>query len=241
MDCDGNITVKNTQIKEFGFGIAVGASTDNTLSGNIIVNNGGNGRLDGNENHFISNIITNNGNYGILLYFSHNNTLLENNITGNKLGIYLYGSTYNNISGNSITTNIGAGLWFFGSHYNEVVSNNVTDNQISMHFELQCLNNTIYHNNFVNNDIQFISDTGSVNSWDNGVEGNYWSNYNGTDNNDDGIGDTPYVIAESNQDNYPSMNQYIIPEFPSWTVLPMLVMITIAVIICRNKLKRKSS
>jgi hypothetical protein len=46
---------------------------------------------------------------------------------------------------------------------------------------------------------------GSVNSWDNGVEGNYWSDYHGADANRDGIGDTPYLIDETNKDNYPLM------------------------------------
>jgi hypothetical protein len=43
------------------------------------------------------------------------------------------------------------------------------------------------------------------NSWDNGGEGNYWSNYTGTDANGDGVGDTPYVIGDSNIDNSPLM------------------------------------
>ena len=50
----------------------------------------------------------------------------------------------------------------------------------------------------------------SVNIWDNGFEGNYWDNYNGTDGDGNGIGDTPYIINENNQDNYPLVN--VIPE-----------------------------
>ncbi len=54
----------------------------------------------------------------------------------------------------------------------------------------------------------------SANVWDVGYPdgGNYWSDYNGTDSyggvyqnetGSDGIGDTPYVIDENNQDRYP--------------------------------------
>jgi hypothetical protein len=34
------------------------------------------------------------------------------------------------------------------------------------------------------------------------------------DSNDDGKGDTPYIIDENNRDNYPLMNPVVIPEFP---------------------------
>jgi hypothetical protein len=42
-------------------------------------------------------------------------------------------------------------------------------------------------------------------AWDNGSEGNYWSNYNGTDSNNDGIGDTYFIISDGVKDNYPLM------------------------------------
>ena len=54
----------------------------------------------------------------------------------------------------------------------------------------------------------------SVNFWDNGTGGNYWSNYTGVDSNGDRIGDTSHIINKNNQDNYPRMNPNIIPEFP---------------------------
>jgi len=62
--------------------------------------------------------------------------------------------------------------------------------------------------------------TVSTNFWDNGKEGNYWGNYNGSDMNGDGICDTPYVIDASNQDNYPLMAPVDIDsvsiELPEW-------------------------
>ena len=40
------------------------------------------------------------------------------------------------------------------------------------------------------------------------MEGNYWSEYNGTDSNQDGIGDTPYTINANNIDHYPLMGTF---------------------------------
>ena len=39
----------------------------------------------------------------------------------------------------------------------------------------------------------FNNSTGS-NNWNNSLIGNYWDDYRGVDQNDDGIGDTPYSI-----------------------------------------------
>jgi hypothetical protein len=76
-------------------------------------------------------------------------------------------------------------------------------------------NNTIYHNNFMNNTSQFYT-YNSTNTWDNGYPsgGNYWGDYNGIDlysgpyqnqTGYDGIGDTPYTIDTNNTDRYPLM------------------------------------
>ena len=74
--------------------------------------------------------------------------------------------------------------------------------------------NIFYHNNFLNNTIH-VHSVNSTNTWDNGCPsgGNFWSDYNGTDTNNDGIGDRPYMIDEKNQDRHPLMNPWTPSEY----------------------------
>jgi hypothetical protein len=67
----------------------------------------------------------------------------------------------------------------------------------------------LYHNNLIDN-VQNAYDNTGTNSWDNGAEGNYWSDYTGKDTNQDCIGDTPYEIpgGAGTKDNYPLMKPY---------------------------------
>jgi parallel beta-helix repeat protein len=200
-----NSTITQNTITNNGPGIFFYGSSRNNISANYIAYNEGNGiSIRGGENNLFGNTITNNGANGVLLYFSNYNTIRGNNITENKRGIDIYGSQYNSMSGNSVTNNSIVGLWFFGSHYNYLLGNNITDNEKSIDFQMASLSNTIYYNNFVNNEL-LLADEGSVNNWDNGTVGNYWSDYRGIDWDGDGIGDTSYIIDEDNRDNYPMM------------------------------------
>jgi parallel beta-helix repeat protein len=199
-----NSTITQNTITNNGPGIFFYGSSRNNISANYIAYNEGNGiSIRGGENHLFGNTITNNGANGVLLYFSNYNTIRGNNITENYRGIDIYGSQYNSMSGNSVANNSMVGLWFFGSYSNYLLGNNITDNQVSIDFQMDSSSNRIHYNNFVNNEVHF--DDTSVNFWDNGTVGNYWSDYKGIDWDGDGIGDTPYIIDENNRDNYPMM------------------------------------
>lgn len=121
------------------------------------------------------------------------------------------------IDGNGYTIEMREGNYTMGYGLILMHVNNVTIRNISIkgYCYAACLfrsssNNKVYRNNFLSPWLQISGF--SNNTWDNGYEGNYWSNYNGSDLNGDGIGDLPYIIDENNQDNYPLINPYWIGD-----------------------------
>lgn len=79
---------------------------------------------------------------------------------------------------------------------------------------------TVYHNDIIDNAVQASESPLCIgNTWDDGYPsgGNYWSDYEGTDEysgvdqtepGPDGIGDTPYVLTSGSHDNYPLMTPF---------------------------------
>ena len=174
-----------------------------------------------------------------------NNIVFKNRmkVTPGDAGIYLSHSSRNTICGNRITyagsmTYEQEGVTLSASFNNVVYANNIESVFKGVYLEntdtepMIASNNTFYHNNFVNNKIQaWDTSSSKSNTFDNGKEGNYWSCYNGTDANNDGIGDNPYKptslytydglvekITECGPDNYPLMEPFDIDsvniEFP---------------------------
>jgi len=200
-----NVTIKNMRIQAFSYGIYLYDSSNNSIFGNNITNNGYGiylGNADDSEIH--GNTITNNtlpgvGGYGIGLW---------NDCDGNR------------ISGNTISDNgygIGVGS---GSDGNTISGNTVSHNSWGWGINLyQSSNNTVYHNNIIDNTIQANDDNPSMNDWHHPtlLEGNYWSDYAGVDDGSgvgkhaiagDGIGDTLIPHPDTDYDFYPLTNPW---------------------------------
>jgi parallel beta-helix repeat protein len=245
-----NMTVQNLDLVNEGQGLILAYTTNSLVTKNKIANNSYWGIIlaDSHNNSIIENYIIDNV-IGIALEVdSGNNIISGNNITNNSAGVSFYGVSNNTISANSITNN-NDGISPMDSDNNSIIGNTIMNNEKGIYF-FQCYNNSIYNNSFINNTKQVYDNIWeqpwypqllSVNIWDNGTTGNYWNNYNGTDNDSDGIGDTPYIIDENNQDNFPLTEQFIIPEFPSWTpMLLILAVLAVVLTIYKRKLQKAS-
>ena len=232
-----NITIRGLELKNNFQGVLLAYTKNSTMIDNNVATNLEGIHLWGSSGNNISrNNIRGNMN-GIILESSYLNTLLENNVTDSGFcGVQLDWSHSNTISGNEMVASQHYGLRLMQSSDNVVFENRIENNQggISLY---SSSDNRFYHNFLMNNTPQVSSET-STNMWDNGYPsgGNCWSDYeerypNATEIDGSGIWDIPYVIDEDNQDNYP-----IIPEFPSFLILPLFMITTLlAVISYRRK------
>ena len=257
------ISSNNITNNESGFYFD-GASTDNTIFRNNITANTMNGiHLGGSGNTYINqNTITNNNGSGIAFFKSRDNRIIGNTITKNGNGIKLWFDANNNsVSDNYIADN-SIGILVDDSFDNRIIGNMITENSDwGMQLTGSQNNNVIYHNSFINNNAKeeglqvsipayrqvgepwdWLPGHGNV--WDNGTSGNYWSDYitrypNATEIGSSEIGDTQFYINENNYDRYPLMEPASIPEFPSWTLLcVMLVAMVVVMVVYRCNLNK---
>jgi len=190
---------------------------------NITKNNGG---ITGynTENVVVTRNNISENTYGINIGICRNIIVSENQISCNTGGLNLYYYGPHLVYGNNITNNSWGIRFAEGCGNATVYGNNITQNDVGvvlLNFPnagdvvVSGVGNTVFDNRLINNTKQVSQEESSYNYpdttrmgtdivlWNNSTTGNYWSDYNGTDANGDGIGDTPYIIDEKNQDNYP--------------------------------------
>jgi len=205
-----NVTIKNTSIQNFTYGVALLSASFNIISENNITNDWNCGvylgaydnnniisgntishcslgvalQQDSSNNNVSENNIIHAFWSGVELMVSSNNTVCGNSLTDCSDGIAVFSSSFNTVSGNNITESNSNGIGLYYSSNNNTVSGNNIKNNGDCGIRLADSSyNVAYYNNFIDNTQQVYIEGSSNNIWDYGYPsgGNYWSDYTGTD------------------------------------------------------------
>jgi parallel beta-helix repeat protein len=210
-----------------GDGVILSSSLKTILSENLLVKNTYSMHVWGSELiHFIHSIDVSNRVDGKPMYYLINQsnitltqathptvgflalinstfaTIKNLTLTGNKQGLLLAYTTNLTVLCCRVTAN-GEGISLYHSSHNMIYCNEIKDNALSIRVR-NSNSNTFFRNNLINNN-KSVSVYESVNTWDNGVEGNFWGINTLFDSNHDGISDAPHELLENNTDHYPLM------------------------------------
>jgi parallel beta-helix repeat protein len=230
------LSADNCIIKNFSFL----ASEKNNIIRGIIINSNGNSIincnisgffnaikfLENSENNSINQNIISNNVVGIEAIYSDNNIISDNYILNNsKQGVIFETDSNDNIFKKNIFIYNGQALRIKLAQYNQIFENYFYKNFYGVYFCCSARYNIVYKNTFIlNGEKNAHEDVNLINYWnaDSVLYGNYWDDYTGDDENGDGIGDTNYkIIGSLNSDNYPLMNPLDIDYYYKYKFLEL--------------------
>lgn len=219
IDCD-NVTVKNLKVTRWDYGIWVDSSS-----------------FPSSNNTILNNSVTECNWMAITMKWSTQCTISGNNLTDNQFGIWVQNCFSNMVSCNTVAGSTGYALYIDHYAHDNVFNGNVLNGNdvvdiLAPYSHIQdvylapfshdntltgnTINNVLYinyspNNTFLNNSIGHVTNIGEyANFWDDGYEGNFYSEYvmtypNASEIDASSIWNTPYVIDPNNQDNHPRM------------------------------------
>lgn len=199
--------ISNNHISNNGYGIKLKRCHNQTLTRNNVKNCDSGLFLESFYYSMISYNTIDTCSTGIYTDYVYNNDIIHNvilNCSGS--GLFLDDADNNNVENNLISKNKnGIAINTYQIHGNNIIKGNLisyNDDYGIFIAKRDCENNLIYNNSFIGNAINGF-DKGTNNIWNNGFLGNFWDDYNGNDENDDGIGDIPYIIEDNSIDDNP--------------------------------------
>jgi len=211
---------QNTGSGDIGIG---DGSYNNVFANHIVGEIGGFGTST--SNLFYGNTVEDS--YGVVA--GRGDVVARNIITNCTRGVYVPNGFDNVIYGNTIMNTRGPGLAKIEGLNNTFYANYVSNNEIGVQIGENRMtfgmgNTTFYNNDFLNNNLQAqVLVPTLTDYWDYNGQGNFWSDYTGTDANGDGIGDSPYSVGSNESDRYPLTSPFdvssISVQLPSWANL----------------------
>jgi parallel beta-helix repeat protein len=230
-----NITIQNLNITRRRQGMLLLELTDSVISKNVLVNNGEGIILKGSSNNQIAGNLMENNSKAVYFEASHSNNVSGNRVVfSSDVALHFEDSNGNTVSGNYIAhsgqgfiLNRGSDSLVAGNsimysnekavHLGESTDNTLTGNNIAwskgwaITVSGSVGNNQIHHNDFVNNlggTFQAYPGSKTHNLWDDGSEGNFWSDYwrlypTAQEMEGTNMMDTALELNEVNVDRYP--------------------------------------
>ncbi len=198
----GDTLIKGNIVQNGRYGLHYMYSDNNVFEDNVFIDNYVGGFLMYSNNIlFTNNIFARNQGpatgYGIGFKDLDDIVSRENLFIDNRIGIYMDNSPHSVDSWNTLKDNV------------------IAYNDIGISFMPSIERNIIFSNSFIDNAEQIEIRGGgtlSGNDWYKSEKGNYWSDYVGYDENNDGIGEIPYKsesLFESLIDKYPNLRVFV--------------------------------
>ncbi len=137
-------------------------------------------------------IVTAGADFGINIENTSDHFVIRNCVVeGTTAGIRLLSVKNGAIEGCLLLRN-DRGLLLESSRDNGIISNLFAENRVGAELTMGSRDNTVTKNSFILNG-RSAHDPGGRNLWYCGIVGNYWSDYDGSDDDCNGIGDDPYT------------------------------------------------
>ena len=162
--------------------------------------------------------------YSLHFMYAGKNIIKDNVYENNSVGIFFMYSQDSIATGNTVKSSLGAtgmgiglkdssnftlknntviycaqGFYIDRSPFEPGTHNIIEDNKIlynaeAIHFHSLSVDNIMKNNTIMGNIEDIVNDSKRDRTHENEIVGNYWDNYEGFDNDNDGIGDTPHKV-----------------------------------------------
>jgi len=153
------------------------------------------------EKSRIENVVSSQNRFGFYIHASRAITIVNSTVMANIYGLHLQDANDNIVQGNKLIRQTynspgGYGIYLYRSTGNRIFENDIEGNVNWGIWFSDAKGNLIFHNNVASNSPQVSDNNPDANQWfdPEKKEGNWWSDYRGTDSDKDFIGDTPYAI-----------------------------------------------